>query len=211
MTQIRPRLFMAVLAGLICFLLLPAQLSLLSRGVISWNVLAWFYLLTLWGLMLRANPQHIVKIARQQDESALTVLILVCIASVASLLAIILEISTAKQLLGVAKTFYIGLTFSTLVASWLLLPTAFAMHYAHIFYLSATRAKPVLFPDAPNEPLYWDFLYFSFTIAVASQTADVAIGSPKVRRIVLLQSVLSFLFNMSILGLSINVGASLLA
>ncbi|MDW5418235.1 DUF1345 domain-containing protein [Iodobacter sp. CM08] len=209
-TQTRPRLILAVLAGLICFVFLPKELSALSRGIVSWNVLAWFYLMTLWWLMLRADPQHIRKIARIQDESAFLVLILVCVGSIVSLLAILLEISSVNQLRSLEKTFSIALTFFTLAASWLLLPTAFALHYAHIFYLSGVGAKPLLFPDHPPEPSYWDFLYFSFTIAVASQTADVAIASPKVRQIALLQSVLSFLFNMSILGLSINVGAGLL-
>ncbi|MGL4458961.1 MAG: DUF1345 domain-containing protein, partial [Plesiomonas shigelloides] len=51
--------------------------------------------------------------------------------------------------------------------------------------------------------------YFSFTIAVASQTADVCIGSQEMRKVVLLQSVISFFFNMAVLGMSVNIGASL--
>ena len=69
---------------------------------------------------------------------------------------------------------------------------------------------PLLFPAiSPSRP-YLDFAYFSFTIAVASQTADVAVGAAEVRKIALVQSVISFVFNMLILGLSINVGAGLL-
>jgi len=98
------------------------------------------------------------------------------------------------------------------VVSWLLLPTAFTMHYAHLFYRqrAITEVLPLLFPGKLTEPNYWDFAYFSFTIAVASQTADVAAGTADVRKITLLQSVISFVFNILILGLSINVGAGLL-
>lgn len=206
----RPRLAFATLAGLICFALLPRELSTLSRGVLSWNVLAWIYLISLWWLMLHADPMRIRQIARIQDESASTVLMMVSLASVMSLVVIFLELSTTKQLSGLIKIRHIGLTASTLIASWLLVPTAFALHYAHLFYRSNTPKKPLLFPEQLDEPGYWDFLYFSFTIGVASQTADVAVGNTQVRRIVLLQSILSFIFNMSILGLSINVGASLL-
>jgi len=60
------------------------------------------------------------------------------------------------------------------------------------------------------EPDYWDFMYFSFTIAVASQTADINLSSSSMRRAVLAQSVLSFFFNASILALSINIAASLI-
>ncbi|MNY60307.1 hypothetical protein D3C86_1968410 [compost metagenome] len=69
----------------------------------------------------------------------------------------------------------------------------------------------MIFPEKPDEPGYWDFLYFSFTIAVASQTADVATGTTDMRQIALLQSVISFVFNLAILGLSVNVGAGLLS
>ena len=67
------------------------------------------------------------------------------------------------------------------------------------------------FPDAdPSfKPDYGDFLYVSFTIAVACQTADVAVTSRPMRRLVLLQSVMSFAFNTAILAFTINVAASL--
>jgi uncharacterized membrane protein len=54
-----------------------------------------------------------------------------------------------------------------------------------------------------------DFLYFSFTIAVASQTSDVVLRSTAVRRTALAQSVLSFFFNVAVLGLSVNIAAGL--
>ena len=50
----------------------------------------------------------------------------------------------------------------------------------------------------------------SFTIGAASQTSDVSVASGRIRRVVLAHTVLSFLFNTTILALGINVGASLL-
>ena len=52
-------------------------------------------------------------------------------------------------------------------------------------------------------------MYFSFTIAVAAQTSDIVIMSHSLRKTVLAQSILSFFFNVAILGLSINIAASL--
>lgn len=66
-----------------------------------------------------------------------------------------------------------------------------------------------MFAAPVEEPIYWDFLYFSFTIGVASQTADIGVSSVSMRKLVLLHSILSFLFNTTILALAINVGASL--
>ncbi|AJJ63837.1 DUF1345 domain-containing protein [Yersinia aldovae] len=209
----RPRLLLSVSAGVITYFLLPSHFTVLLRLMVSWNVSAWLYLLFLWLQLLRTDPTRIRKIARVQDESASMVLSIVSMSCLASILVILFELSTANQLSDSAKAFHLVLTGMTLLVSWLLLPTAFTMHYAHLFYLPRDKSEtvlPLLFPKEITTPSYWDFLYFSFTIGVASQTADVSTGTSDIRRVVLLQSVLSFIFNMTILGLSINVGAGLL-
>ena len=66
------------------------------------------------------------------------------------------------------------------------------------------------FPDQPALPSYRDFLYFSFTICATAQTSDVAVTSTGMRTAVLAQSLLSFFFNVAILGLSINIAVSAL-
>jgi uncharacterized membrane protein len=65
------------------------------------------------------------------------------------------------------------------------------------------------FPDE-DLPDYWDFLYFSFTVAVAAQTSDVTITKRNMRKAVLFQSILSFIFNAAIIGLCINIAAGLI-
>jgi uncharacterized membrane protein len=83
------------------------------------------------------------------------------------------------------------------------------VHYADMFYSEDARHPPLLFPQTP-EPLFWDFAYFSFTIAAACQTADVSTTQAEIRRVVIAQSVISFVFNLAILGFAINVTAGLL-
>ncbi|KQN47524.1 hypothetical protein ASE93_09470 [Serratia sp. Leaf50] len=208
----RPRLLVALLLAVISFFLLPANQPLMQRLLMSWNVLAWLYLLFLWVLMLKTPAKGIARIARAQDESAATVLALVCITCLVSILAILFELGAVKNLSGADKVQHIALTAATLVVSWSLLPTAFTMHYAHMHYLNNDdENKILLFPDKIPLPGYWDFAYYSFTIAVAAQTADVGTGNTSVRKISLLQAVLSFIFNLAILGLSINVGAGLMS
>lgn len=132
--QVRPRLLISVGVGLLCVGLLPAHLPWLQRLIVGWNVMAWIYLLCLWHLMLGCTPQRTRQLARKQDESASQVLALVSLGCVVSILAILFELSTAKQVSDALKTLHLALTGSTLVVSWLLLPTAFTMHYAHLFY-----------------------------------------------------------------------------
>ncbi|MFU0920424.1 DUF1345 domain-containing protein [Kluyvera sichuanensis] len=208
----RLRLLMAILAGLICFFTLPSALGYLQRLLISWNVLAWLYLFFMWFLMLRTDVRDIPRIARMQDESAGLVLGMVIVGCLVSILAILVELTSLKHLSGTPRVLHLLLTGATLAVSWALLPTSFAMHYAHHHYLHRSEeVTPMIFPEKPGEPSYWDFLYYSFTIAVASQTADVATGTTDMRQITLLHSVISFVFNLAILGLSVNVGAGLLS
>jgi uncharacterized membrane protein len=93
--------------------------------------------------------------------------------------------------------------------SWLLLPTLFALTYASAYY-GPEPDGGLAFPDPPRnfEPDHTDFLYFSFTIAVTAQTSDVGVTTRRMRRLVLSQSVLSFVFNTTILAFSINAAAS---
>ncbi|HEY3985913.1 DUF1345 domain-containing protein [Cedecea sp.] len=208
----RLRLLISLIAGVICYYVLPVQLGTLQRLLISWNVLAWLYLIFIWFRMLRTEVNEIQRIAKIQDQSAALVLGIVIFACMASLVAILSELSSLHSLSGTPRVLHVLLTATTLIVSWALLPSSFAMHYAHNHYLHRSKdVTPMIFPEKPKDPAYWDFLYYAFTIAVASQTADVATGTTEMRRITLLQSVISFLFNLAILGLSVNVGAGLLS
>lgn len=207
----RLRLVLSVAAGLMCYFLLSAQLGQMQRLLISWNVWAWLYLCILWVRMLRTDATGIKRIAQLQDQSAALVLGIVIVACMVSIVAILSELPTLKRLTGTPRLLHLLLTAMTLIASWAMLPSSFAMHYAHQHYLNRSEhVSPLIFPDKTTDPGYWDFLYFSFTIAVASQTADVATGTTEMRKLALLQSVISFIFNLAILGLSVNVGAGLL-
>jgi uncharacterized membrane protein len=60
------------------------------------------------------------------------------------------------------------------------------------------------FPES-NEPDYWDFVYFSFTLGMTFQTSDVAITTTAMRKPVTVQCLAAFIFNIGVLALSINV------
>jgi uncharacterized membrane protein len=149
------------------------------------------------------------KIAEQEDESAALILTMVSIGAVLSLAAIFVELATVKELPTGIRIGHVAFTAATILGSWFLLGIIFTLHYAHLYYRAPCGKPPLLFPDRDVDPDYWDFLYFSFTIAVAAQTSDVAVNTRAMRKVVLVQSVLSFLFNVAILGMSINIGASM--
>jgi uncharacterized membrane protein len=118
-------------------------------------------------------------------------------------------LATLKQVAGAERIAHIALAASTLVNSWLLVPTMFTTHYADLFYSATDGDRPLKFPGTAR-PVFWDFAYFSFTIAAACQTADVSTTNPAVRKVVIAHTLVSFFFNASILGFAINVTAGLI-
>jgi len=209
----RPRLVYALAIGVVVAIVvpLPGTPDPLLHALTGWNVGVYLYLALIWTMMIRADDSDVRAIAERQDESAYVVLTAVSLAAVISLAAIVLELATTKGTDG-HNAFHIGMTAATVIGSWFLIPTIFALHYAHFYYLIDTRhPPPLIFPEKNLKPDYWDFMYFSFTIAVASQTADIAPNSRWMRKALLAQAVLSFFFNASILALSINISASLVS
>jgi uncharacterized membrane protein len=145
----------------------------------------------------------------EEDATAPFILIFVVFAAVVSLFAIVEPLATIKQVSGAVRAAHFALAALTLIDSWVLVPVMFTTHYADMFYSAAADDRPLHFPNTP-EPVFWDFAYFSFTIAAACQTADVSTQRADIRRVVIGQTLISFLFNASILGFAINVTAGLI-
>lgn len=206
----RPRLATSLLVGVVVAVLLPVPSSLVTRALLGWNVSVWLYLLLVGWMMRRADHHRLRRTALAQAEGAATVLAIVCAACIASLVGIVAELSATKQAAAPHALPHVMFALATVAGSWLLLPTMFALTYASAYYRTAPGGG-LQFPGAGEDfkPGYDDFLYVSFTIAVAAQTSDVCISTPTMRRLVLLQSLLSFAFNTAILAFTINIAASL--
>lgn len=205
----RPRLTFAVAAGLAAELVIPSQWNPVTRILIGWNITVWSYLCLMGWLMMRASHDKVRVIAEQEDKGSVVILAIMSVAAIVSLFAIVLELSSAKELAFGGRLVHYAYTGFTVMGSWCLVATLYTFHYARIFYRSPVEKRALRFPNDEQAPNYWDFLYFSFTIAVAAQTSDVSIMTRSMRKTVLAQSILSFLFNVAILGLTINIAASL--
>ncbi len=206
----RPHLSVAIGIGIALALLLPASWGPVRRALLAWNGTAWIYLVSMAWVMLRADHRKVKSIADRQDENAGLILLSLTLASVLSLTAIVVELRQFAAASEQERILRLALTALTVFGSWFLVGTVFCIHYAHLYYQSPHSQRPLTFPHCEDEPDYWDFLYFSFTIAVAVQTSDVTVNTRLTRRLVLAQSVLSFFFNFAILGLSVNLGAALI-
>ncbi|MDQ2928985.1 MAG: DUF1345 domain-containing protein, partial [Pseudomonadota bacterium] len=203
------RLVVCAIVGGIAAVAWPDVQTLLSRALIGWNVLAWLYLGWVVVVLSRADSGHIKRVALAQADSAANVLTVVVVAAVTSLVAVVFELIAAKAAGPHHAAAHLAFAFVTVLGSWLLLPTVFALTYAAAYY-GPDPDCGLEFPGAAAkfEPDHTDFLYFSYTIAVTAQTSDVAVTTREMRRLVIFQSVMSFVFNTTILAFAINAAAS---
>jgi uncharacterized membrane protein len=212
-----PRLFAGAAVSLLAGVLLPSSLHLSARLLIAWNAGTWFYFITTGIMIARASPQSMRRRARMSDEGRFFILVLTSLAALAAIAAIVAQLAAVKDLSGTIKGLHIGLAAATIVSAWFFIHLTYALHYAHEYFDEyfaepggpAAASGGLVFPG--NEtPDYYDFLYFSYVIGVASQTADVAISSPAMRRVALVHCVLAFFFNSAVLALTINIAAGLI-
>ncbi|AKM29209.1 hypothetical protein AB870_02320 [Pandoraea faecigallinarum] len=213
--RFHPRLLIAVvigvLAGWFVQVFVNGEFTLVTRVLIGWNAGAWSYLAMIWLMMVTAPKRSIERFAEQEDQSAVIVLSVVSLSAISSVAAIVHILASAKAGGSTHAPEHVLFAAATLIAGWLLVPTIYTLHYARLYFTDTESPYALAWPDRDCDPDYWDFLYFSFTIAVASQTADIALKSRRMRRTALAQAILSFFFNLAVLGLSINIGAGLLS
>ncbi|MEK1836154.1 DUF1345 domain-containing protein [Pseudomonas sp. NPDC089918] len=208
LARTHPRLSAAATLGVAVGILAPAD-SIISKILIGWNTGVWTYLVLMLWLTMRAKAPDVKRIAEVEDENAGLVLLLVSIAALASLATITFELAGSRDLETTRKLLRYGVTALTVIGSWLLIGVIFSVHYARLYYTWNGKEPALRFAEDLRTPDYWDFLYFSFTIGVAVQTADVGVATRELRKIVLAQSLIGFVFNTAILGFSINIAAGL--
>jgi uncharacterized membrane protein len=204
-----PRLWISAGLGAAIFPFLPQHWGILSRVLVCWNVGVALFLLLVIIWMLSQTAEQICTRFVEEDESAPFLLVFVTVAALLSLAAIIEPLATMKQVSGAMRAAHFALAALTLVNSWFLVPIMFTTHYANMYYSAKESDRPLHFPNT-SMPVFWDFAYFSFTIAAACQTSDVSTRNARMRKVVIAQTVISFLFNASILGFAINVTAGLI-
>lgn len=81
----------------------------------------------------------------------------------------------------------------------------FTLRYVYLYYNDGVQLGGLSFlDDKPRRPTYLDFAYFAIVISMTSQTSDVVVTRPPLRRAVLLHSLLSYIFNTAAVALSIS-------
>ena len=202
------RLAIVLVIGFAAHLVLPTWMSTENRILVAWNLSALVYLSLGWMTVAHADVAMTRVRAQTQDQNGYVIFLLVVSSACASLVAIGFMVGDIKALTFWQRTGHLTLSISALLLSWLLIQTLFAFHYARRYYSHHHNCdderKGLRFPGE-KEPDYLDFAYYSFVVGMTSQVSDVMVTTRHMRRLTLIHGVLSFVFNMAILAMSINI------
>jgi uncharacterized membrane protein len=209
------RLVLSILAGIATYFALPASLRQEERLGAAWLASVAVFLGVVAAVVAGAPPERLRRRAREIDPRTWVLTLIVVVAATVSLFALGFTLQKPPNESTLAMAQRLTLAGLTVMASWALAHTSFALHYAHHFYGDGPAPGPqddrggLAFPG-DELPDYWDFVYFSFVIGMTCQVSDVQVTSRSMRRLTLLHGVLSFVFNTVVLALAVNLLASAL-
>lgn len=189
----------AVLLAIGCGVAIPAIGW--SRGTMAgFDVAGAVFLVSLLPLLHETDADQMRRRARANDANRVFLLALTGLVTAVVLVAVGSEVSDRASLATTA------LVLGTLVLAWLFSNTIYALHYAHLFYLEEDgRDAGGLDVPKTEEPDYWDFIYFSFTLGMTFQTSDVEVTTRHLRRVVIGHCLVAFVFNLGVIAFTINV------
>ena len=219
--DVRWRLALALTVGAGAALLAPALLGPLARVVVGWVGFAATDLALIVLGMWRADTDDIRRVAASEDLPRTQAFVLVVGAALASLGAVVGLMGSLKGISKDLRALHVVLSIAAVVLAWLLVHLVFTLRYAHIYYNAdddtGQDTGGLVFPDDQGDdrgpkltPNYLDFAYFSFVIGMTAQTADIGIANRSLRRAALLHSLISFVFNTTIVALTIGTIGGLL-
>jgi len=202
------RVFVAAVAGCVVGPLSTLFLAWQAAPLLGWDAAAVVYLAWVWSAIGRLDETATARSAACEDPSAALADLVILGAGLACLGAVGLALLKAASSTGGGKALLIGLGVLSVALSWGCVHTVFTLRYARAYY-SGKMPGGINFNE-DERPAYLDFAYVAFTIGLTFQVSDTNLSSKPVRRLALRHALLSYVFGGVLIGLTINVLASLL-
>jgi uncharacterized membrane protein len=204
--QVRTRFLISLLAGVIGAALVIPLLGIAAGLLSGWAVLAGVN--ATWAIVLiwRMDAEQTRTHAMAEDPGRRVARLIATAGSSASLAAVAVVVVQAKHApagLGVI----LGLVaLVSVAASWALIQTDYTLRLAHVYYTEPVGGIEF---NQEEAPMYTDFAYISFDVGLTYQVADTNVTRNDIRRVVIAQSLLGYLFGAVILASVVNLLAGL--
>lgn len=197
----------AMLAGTVTASVAWLTMPVVASILLGWDVAVVIYLAWTGVSVWKLDPGHTAQLAKREDPSTPVSELVVLLAGTAMLVAVGFALVKAGQATGGLKAYLVTIGLLSVVLSWAVVHTVFGLRYARAYYSDPVGGIDFNEAEPPN---YIDFAYYSFTVGMTFQVADTNITVKAVRRTTLHHALLSYLFGAVLLGIVINVVATLL-
>jgi uncharacterized membrane protein len=191
-----------VLVGIVVSVTAGAQYGITS----GWAAACALYITWAWISVARLDDRQAERYATREDPNRAVAEVLILIASVGSIVAVILLLGGAKSAPGAGKEIIPILGLLSVALSWGLIHTLFTLRYASLYYTGTNGGIDFNEDEPPN---YLDFAYVSFTLGMTYQVSDTDLKTRAIRGTALRQGLLSYLFGAVILASAVNLVAGL--
>ncbi len=175
-------------------------------AIAGWAAACLTYLAWVWLAVRKMDASATSAHATREDPAQGTTDLLLVLASIASIVAVMFVLLQAKHATGSSKEALAVLVIVSVVLSWFLVHTLFAMRYARLYYTGGDGGVDFNQEEAPR---YVDFAYLSFTIGMTFQVSDTDLQSHPFRATALRHGLLSYMFGAVILATTVNLIAGL--
>jgi uncharacterized membrane protein len=203
----RTRLAVALGTGAVVFAVAMALTAWQVAVLAGWSavglVFAGWTISSLWTL----DAADTSEVATREDSSRAVSDLILLLAETASLVAVGAGLAKAGSSKGAAQGLITALTVFTVVVSWAVVHTVFALRYAGLYYRGGDGGIDF---NEEDKPEYRDFAYLALTIGMTFQVSDTDLKTKAIRHTALRHALLSYLFGAVVIAMVINVVAGLL-
>jgi uncharacterized membrane protein len=197
-TRVVTAVIVGLTAGVSVGVFVPWQMSLL----VGWDVSVVTLLAWVWAAVAWLDSTETARVATAEDNSREATRVLLLAAALTSLIGVALAAIKAKTQPTGLDVLMTSVVVVTVVLSWTLVHTLFALRYTHLYY-SGDPGGIDFKNDAP--PDFLDFAYVAFTVGMTFQVSDTDVQHRSIRRTVLRHALMSYVFGVVIIAVTINV------
>jgi len=195
------RLVVAILVGIAVGFAVTPFLGLAAGILAGWGALAvvnvvWI-LLVVWPMDAEQTRNH----ATEEDPGRGVARVIALTGSFVSIAAVLVVVLEARHATGWTQFALAGSAVVSVAASWGLIQTDYMLRYARVYY---DGSRGIIF-NQDEDPEYTDFAYFSVGLGMTYQVADTNVGRNAIRRLVIAQTTIAYVFGALILGTIINL------
>ena len=200
------RAIVAIAAGAVAAAAAVPALGFAAALLVGWSVLALtsviWVLVMVWPMDAERTRAH----ATTEDPGRQLARLVALVGSLVSLGAVGIVLIQTRERSQAEALLLAAIAVVSVVSSWALVQVDYMLRFAGLYY-----AEPVGGIDfnQDEDPEYTDFAYFAVGLGMTYQVADTSVRTNEIRRIVIAQTLLAYLFGSVILASIINLVAGI--